>query len=174
MEDKTGYNVEIRVHPTVFRYIDNNFPKERGIYDLSKTPWHNYISSMLGRSGVKMPSRVSKRYAHFKPVKLLITEFDFNHYGFQISEAQQSLLSRMLQLHIMEEACREVAMLHLLHHIPRRKAVRHYIDANLYEDDELKVDSLLTYYKRKWVPRENELREYWADIMEENGNHNDI
>ena len=152
------YKITIKVHPAVYRFIDNHFSVSVGAYNLIKSPYYCIISSMLCRSCTKLPSLVYKKFDKYKPIEMFITEFDFYHYGWQMSEMQQCLLSKsMLQL-ILQQACHEIAVAHVIAGISRRRAICNYIDENLYEEDEISYSYLQKYYQRKYMANEAELR----------------
>lgn len=151
------YKIQIKVHPVVYRFLVNHYPAIDGVYNLIKSPYYCIISSMLCRSCNKLPSLVYKSFEKYVPIETYITSFDFYHYGWQMSEMQQCLLSRsMLQL-ILQQACHEIAVAHVIAGVPRRKAICHYIDDNLYEDNEISYSYLRKYYQRKYMANEAEL-----------------
>lgn len=166
------YKIRIKVHPAVYRYIDNHFPVIKGVYNLTKSPYYCFLSSMLCRSCAKLPSLVYKRYDRYVPIETYITEFDFYHYGWTMSEMQQCLLSKtMLQL-IMQEACHEIAVMHVVGGVPRNRAICNYIDENLYEDNEISYSYLTKYYQRKYKSKEVELKDNLKRLTE--GNNEDF
>ena len=71
----------------------------------------------------------------------------------------------MVQL-ILQQACHEIAVAHVIGGVPRRKAICHYIDANLYEDNEITYSYLQKYYQRKYMANEIELRESMERLTE--------
>lgn len=159
------YTVEIKLHPTVYRYFDNNIKKDHGVFDVCKTPWYYLISSALSRKNINTSSKTSKKFKNYIPVKVYITEYDFYHYGFELTEYVQSCINKTLLSQIINNACYEIALLHVLKGISRLSATRHYIDCNLYEDNELKTETLYTYYKRNWIKKEEEIKRYFSEIL---------
>lgn len=167
MKCKKQLTISLKVYPAVFRYLENNFPKNvQGVYDLLDSPYYCLISSMLSRSTIKTPSLVPMSYSRFVPIKTYITEFDFYHYGWEINERQQYNLSKTILHVILQNACHEIAVAHVCMNISRDRAIRNFIYENLFEDDELSYSYLIKYYQRNYLENEKKLKEYVSNLIE--------
>ena len=155
------YIIEIRVHPLVSRWLKNNYPCEDSVFDLLDS-FDFAITGMLVQSNVIMPSRVGKNFETFTPIKLYISEFDFSHYGYQVSELQQCRFSRFLYSFILERACWEILYRHIYIGVPKEVAIRNWLAANVCSDSELTYDNLRKYYQRKFQNIEKKQKEATA------------
>lgn len=159
------YRVSINVHPAVKRYLSNMFSEIDGAYDVKKSIYYYMVTAMLMQSGMKIPSKVSKKYCDYVPVVILVTEYDFYHYGYQCSELQQVRFNRTMLHLITDDACRKIALARVLLGQPVTKCIEHYLIENLYEDNEMSRESLRTIYRRKYVKYERELSEYYSNLL---------
>jgi ribonuclease HII len=135
------YRISINVHPAVFRYIDNTYPQETGIYNITKSPFYFLVSSMLSRN--------------------------FYHYGWQIVPLQQCRFSKAILQIIIDQACNKIALAHVIAGIPRDQAIREVILENLFEDNEMNYSSLRKIYQRKYIAKEKAIREYLENITDD-------
>lgn len=159
------YRITIKVHPAVWRYIDNNYPVKMGAYDLSRSVYYYLVTAMLYQSRVRMPSQLCRKYGEYRPVTVMITEFDFYHYGFQSSELQQCRLSRNILHLIVDDACRRIAQARVVFGVPVTTAIDHYLIDNGYEEGELDAEYLRSVYKRKYRGYEQELETWFRNAV---------
>lgn len=167
------YKIDIRVHPLVWRYIDNNFQTIRGAYDITSSSYYPIVSSMLCQSNVRLPSKVRPTFEAFRPISVYITEYDFYHYGFSVCELQQLRFSKLMRSLVIDSICRRIAMLRAAYDVPLTRAVCLMIDANLFEDNELKTDTLRKIYQRHYKETEKEYAEQFSDCVTEYGTNDD-
>lgn len=157
MQKTKLFRIQIRVHPMVYRWIENNFEELDGGYDLTKSPLYFAVTGMLQQSNVKCPSMVSKKLDIFKSVNIYISEYDFYHYGFQVSELQMCRFSKFVQMYIIDQACHRVMMAKVFGGIQRSTAIRSVLDENLMDDSELSYECLRKTYFRKYIEKERAL-----------------
>jgi len=163
------YKINIKVHPAVRRYIDNNFPLKSGAYDVTKSIYYYLVSSVLYQSNVKVPSKVCVKFNEYVPISILVTEYDFYHYGFTCSDLQMCRLSRNILHLIIDDACRRVAMAKVMFGIPVTKGIDHFLIDNFFEEDELKAELIRTIYKRKYKKYETDMKEYLDNMITDYG-----
>jgi len=146
--------INIKVHPVVFRYIDNNFTKIDGGYDIEKSPLYFAITSMLIRSNVQMPSDVGKKYDKFKEISIFISKRDFYNYGHTISQLQQYIFSKFIYNFIINDICTQIMYMHVYGRVTRNKAINTVLLNNLFEEDELNYEYLRKIYQRRFLKKE--------------------
>lgn len=168
------YRISINVHPAVFRYIDNSYPNENGVYNITKSPFYFLVSSMLSRSGVNRPSKISKKYGSYVPISLFITEEDFYHYGWNITPLQQCRFSKAILQTIIDQACNKIALAHVMAGVPRDQAIREVLIENLFEDNEMNYACLRKIYQRKYIAKEKAIREYLENLTDASEQHSQI
>ena len=164
MTQKNIYKVKIRVHPAVVRHFENTFTKKQGVYDLRKHFYYNLISSGLTRKTVNAPSLLSKRYEELKEVEVLITAWDYHHYGDIISPFYQVSLSQHIYKQILYDACTYILFAHIYGLMPRDTAIKQYLCENLFYENELNYPALRKHYQRHWLETEKVLKEDLAQL----------
>lgn len=163
------YRVKLKVHPMVWRYIDNNFRKENGAYNVTQSMYYPLVLSSICRSNVRVPSRVSDCYDGYRDIMILITEYDFYHYGYDISPLQQVRYSRILRNILLDMMCRRIVMMRAAFDIPLTRAIGLVLDANLMEQDELKPATLRKIYQRRYMALERETEDFFRDCVTDFG-----
>ncbi|MDL2308349.1 hypothetical protein LJC53_02060 [Bacteroidales bacterium OttesenSCG-928-C03] len=164
MASKNIYKVKVRVHPAVHRHLENNFQKKQGAFDLRKHFYYKLVSAGLSRGKVAVPSMLSKRYGKLKEVEILVTSWDYHHFGDQIAPVYQVSLSKYLYEELLYNACQYVLLVHVLGLIPRDTAIKEYLLNNLFEQDELNYPALRKHYQRHWMETERTLKEDIANM----------
>lgn len=164
MAQKNIHKTKTRVHPAVYRYLENTFPKRQGAYDFRKHFYYNLISSGLSRKRVSVPSMLSKQYENLREVEIIITSWDYNHYGEHISPVYQVSLSKYLYKQLLYHACYYVLMAHIFGMMPRDTAIKQYLLENLFDDGELNYPALRKHYQRHWMETEKVFKEDLANF----------
>jgi len=159
------YRVSLKVDPMVFRYIDSNFTQLDGAYNTIGSICHNFVTAMLSHSEVKLPSRVSRKYENFVPITLLITEFDFYHYGYICNELQQVKFSMAVRSLVIDDLCRKAAMARILYNQPVTKTIQHFLIDMGFDDGEVNPETLRSIYNRKYKDYEKRLCEFYNDLI---------
>lgn len=166
---KKLYRVQLKVHHMVWRYIDNNFRKKNGAYDVTQSMYYPLVLSSICRSNVRVPSKVYDCYDGYRDIMLLISEYDFYHYGYDISPLQQVRYSRILRNIILDLMCRRIVMMRAAFDIPLTRAIGLVLDANLMEPDELKPATLRKIYQRRYMALERETEDFFRDCVTDFG-----
>ncbi len=161
------YTADIKVHPAVARYLRNRYEGKYGYINLLSTPYYLYISAALSRSNVKSKNRICKRYERYVPLKVCLSEQDVRQYGWNISEMQQCRISQVFYNMLMHDACQEIATVHIGLGVSRRQVLQFYLDRELFEPDELKPGTLMKYYQRHFLDKEQEIYDMIDDLMDE-------
>ena len=153
------YITAIKVHPAVFRHIDNTFEKLSGAYDLRGHLLYSFISAGLHRATVNMPSMIPLLYEKMKEVKVVITSFDYHHYGWEIPPVHQVAISNLIYRQILFDACYRVMVSHVFGGLPRDTAIKEFLSEHFFEDNELNYPALRKHYQRHWIETEKIAKE---------------
>lgn len=163
------YRVSLKVDPMVKRYIDSNFPQWKGAYDLTGSVMYNFVTAMLSHSTMKVPSRVSVKYQYYLPITLLVSEYDFYHFGFECSELQQVKFSNSVRSMILDDLCRKAALAKVLYDMPITRFIFHYLMDLGFEDGEVNEESIRSIYNRKYKEYEKRIQEFYSDLVTDYG-----
>lgn len=158
------YKISIRVHPAVAKWMKNNFNVIDDAFDITKADNYYVFSSSLQRHKINIPSRISKKYASFTDVKIIIREKDFYYYGWEISPLHQCKISDLLYKDIIKQGCMKAMVEYIIGQIPRDVAMREFLVQQNYEDNELKLTTLRKNYQRKYIDKEEDVRDFFFNI----------
>lgn len=149
----------MRVDPLVKRWMDIRFKTDHGRYWFGDSCWYGLVSAMLCQSArVGKPTVVPAKYESFMPVSICITEFDFYHYGWEVSISQELRFSRLVRNLVTDECLRNAAMLRARYNIPLSQAINTYIVKNGFTDEDLNTETLRKTYQRKYKSVEEDYR----------------
>jgi len=154
----------IKVHPAVFRYINNTFNRVGGAYDLRGHLLYGFISVGLSRHSVKVESMLSQQYKKMKEIKVVITSWDYNHYGWDIPPIHQVALSNHIYRQILFDACYRVMICHVFGGLPRDTAIKEFLGEYCFEECELNYPALRKHYQRHWLDVEKNAKENVAEF----------
>jgi len=158
------YSTTIKVHPAVFRYIDNTFEKTSGAYDLRGHLLYNFISTGLNRKSINMPSMIPLMYEKMKEIKIVIGSFDYHHYGWEIPPIHQVAISNHIYKQILFDACYRIMVSHVFGGLPRDTAIKEYLNEHFFEEEELNYPALRKHYQRHWIDTEKIAKENVAEF----------
>ena len=142
------YSVELNVQPSVARWIDANYSKVGNAYDLRKDTFYILFQTALFQKNIKPPTKYLKKTENHVPVRILINEWDFYHFGWNIPDFAQVKISKLLFGLMMEKFCQHIAYAYAYGGIPRDATIRRILIENLFDDNEMNY-----YYIRKWYQR---------------------
>lgn len=153
------YTLDIKVDPLVAGWMERSFKKVRGVYRMGDSCYYGLVSAMLCQSHVRMPSAIPDKYTSFVPVKVAISEFDFYHYGWQVSPLQELRFSRIIRNILIDTCLRSVAILRARYSLPVSQAIDFYTVYYGMEEEQVKFETLRKIYQRKYMPLEAEYRD---------------
>ena len=162
MNENRTESITIRVHPAVWRWFENTFPKSGSAYDLRGHFLHDFLRAGLARAAGS--DKPSEAFRLFPEVTVAVSRRDFRTLGGAIPEHLQAAFSLIAYKFIRQTACQEILYAHVAGGIPRDTAIKEYLLANLYEDDEMNYAALRKYYQRNWMEAERR-------VLEEYGTH---
>lgn len=155
------YCVNMRVDPLVKRWMDRNFKTDHGRYRFGDSCYYGLVSAVLCQSPrVGNPAVVPDKYARFVPVKVCITEYDFYHYGWEVSITQELRFSRLVRNILIDECLRSAAMLRARYDIPLSQAINSFTVWYGLTDDDVNPDTLRKTYQRKYKSVEEDYRAF--------------
>jgi len=154
---RLSYNVDMKVDPLVVKWMDARFEKRRGIYRMGASPWYGLVSMALCQSARSERMRVPPdKYNSFVPVKVSITEYDFYHYGWEVSPTQEIRLSRMIRSLVEDELLRNAAIIRARYNLPLSQAIGSMmVFYNLSEED-VRFETMRKTYRRHYAGLETE------------------
>ncbi len=167
------YRISLKVHPLVWRYIDNNYQKVGDTYDITGSMYYPLVMSLLCRSNVKVPSRVSPKYAEYKNVSVFVTEYDFYHYGYEMSPLQQFKFSKTVKNIIIDQMCRRIAITRAVVDVPLTQLIDLVLNENNMGPEELNAESLRKIYQRKYTELERDGEGFFRFVVNEAGGEDD-
>ena len=153
------YTTTIKVHPAVFRHIDNSFEKVSGAYDLRGSLLYGFISAGLSRATINTPSMIPLLYEKMKELKVVISSYDYHHYGWMIPPVHQVAMSNHIYKQILYDACYRVMISHVFGGLPRDTAIKEFLSEHLFEEKELNYPALRKHYQRHWLDTEKNAKE---------------
>ena len=152
--------VTIRVHPAVRRWMENTFPKTGGAYDLRGHFLHDFLRTGLSK---EVNARAVPEAFHSLPeIKVAVSRRDCRILGDRIPEPLQAAFSQLAYKFIRQTACQGILFAHLAGGVPRDTAIKEYLLAYLYEDEELNYPTLRKYYQRNWMATERRVLEEYG------------
>lgn len=155
------YSVNMRVDSLVKRWLDKNCKVVHGRYWFGDSCYYGLVSAMLCQSAkVGRPAVVPVKYAGFVPVSICITEFDFYHYGWEVSVTQELRFSRLVRNLVIDECLRSAAMLRARYDIPLSQAINSFTVWYGLTDDDVNPDTLRKTYQRKYKSVEEDYRAF--------------
>lgn len=163
------YTIELKVDPLVAGWMERSFKKKRGVFRIGDSCWYGLVSSMLCQSHVKTPSVMPEKYASFVPVKVAVSEYDFYHYGWEVSPLQEVRFSRLVRNFIIDECLRNVAILRARYDMPISQAITYYSIFFGMEEEQVKFETLRKIYRRKYQNVEEEYRKLDAAAISDFG-----
>ncbi len=164
MEKSKTESITIRVHPAVRRWFENTFPKSGSAYDLRGHFLHDFLRAGLARTAGS--DKPSEAFSLFPEITVAVSRRDFRILGGTIPEALQVSFSRLAHKFIRETACHEILYAHIAGGIPRDTAIKEYLLANLYEDEEMNYAALRKYYQRNWMEAERRVIEDYGSMTD--------
>lgn len=168
------YTLDIRVDPLVAGWMERSFKKVRGVYRMGDSCYYGLVSAMLYQSHVRTPSVIPEKYASFVHVKIAITEFDFYHYGWEVSILQELRFSRIIRHLLIDSCLRNVAIIRSRYNIPLSQAISRYMVYYGIEEEQVRFETLRKIYRRKYLAIEEEYRDLDRAAVTDFGLNNDM
>ena len=94
------------------------------------------------------------------PVRIGISEYDFYHYGWEVSPMQEIRFSRLVRNIVIDECLRSVALLRASFSVPLSQAINAYTIYYDIADEDIHYETLRKIYQRKYRRIEEEYRAF--------------
>ncbi len=159
--------VPFHFDPAVLRYLENLFNIKSDSVDLQKSFFYPFFIVCLSRIKYKSKKTNSSSFSSFIEGNIVIKEWDYSHYGDNITPAAMIKVNNLIYKLIIREACYRIMIAHVYSGIPRDTCIRNYIYEIGYTDNELSYSALRKYYQRNWISKEKELIENLQFSMSE-------
>lgn len=160
---KSGFIISIKVHPVVKKWMEFNVEKKQGSYLISKCKYYPMIISSLTRCNFKHQSKIPKKFETFEEINFIISEFDFYHYGFFISDYLQYKISDFIYKDIVDEMLKKTMYVHCSTGIARDKIMRQLLVEYMFEENEMSLANFRKMYQRKILDKEKDFYFFLED-----------
>jgi ATP-dependent RNA circularization protein (DNA/RNA ligase family) len=139
--------MHIRVHPVVKKYIESRNDKSKhGIVIKDKKLKEEIICYASIRTK-KLPSKISKGFEQYKQIDILVNNWTFFQYGFDIAPYWQDRLSRKIYTQILDEIAARIEAYAAVGR-SRIEAIDDYYEKNNITYDELNPSTVIKHYQR--------------------------
>ncbi len=153
------YSIYLKMDPLVYRWLEARFKSSRGVFHLGDSWYYGLVSALLYQSPrVGAPAVVPAKYDRFVPARVCITEYDFYHYGWEVSVTQELRFSRLMRNIIIDECLRNAAILRARYDMPLSRAIGFYTVYYGLEEEDVKFETLRKTYRRHYRGVEDEYR----------------
>ena len=154
--------ITLKVRPVVFRWIDNNFPKHRGKYDVRGSFIHPIICAALVRGNKHLNPIFVQKLKTYQSIELIISGHWVTNYGSVIIEEFQIRFNALMYAFITNEICTTAMNSHVYAAQPKTTIMRELLILGNYNDNELTLACICKIYQRKYLKKEKELRQMLA------------
>lgn len=127
----SNFTITIPVKPYVHRFIQINFGDPA---DLSKIPLFHFIFIHLLKNPRNTHSNKLSFYRHTKEIEILISEFEFYHYGWELTKTNTIKFTKFLEYHTKAQMRSTIAT-YIALGLPLFTAVRKFQDEWGYTED---------------------------------------
>jgi hypothetical protein len=134
-------------------------------YDLRKDSLYIVFQMGLYRKDIKTRTKQLKKMESYKPIRILIEEWDFYHFGWNIPIFAQMRISKILFDMMMNSICEHIAYAYAYGGICRDVNIRRILIENLFDDDEINYAYIRKWYQRRFqnTGKEQQVIEFVKD-----------
>lgn len=157
---KQTFKIVLHVHPVVAKWMDFNLEKIGDSYVVSKCKYYPMIVSSLSRKNLKLQSKLPNKFERFEKVFCLISDFDFYHYGFIISDYLQYKISKFIYDDIIDDMLRTTMAVYCSTGMARDKIIRQLLVEYMFEEEEMSIVNFRKIYQRNCLHKEKEFRAF--------------
>lgn len=157
---KQSFKISLNVHPVVAKWMDCHLEKVGDAYVISKSKYYSIIVGSLTRKNIKLQSRIPEKYEKFEKVFCYISDFDFYHFGFYISDFMQYKISKAIYDDIVDKMLYSTMVLFCCSGLARDRIMRQQLIEFMFEDDEMTIENFRKLYQRKYLDQEKEFKAF--------------
>jgi hypothetical protein len=152
-------SITLKVKPAVFRWIDNNFTKQKGKYDVRNSWVHDMVVAGLARVHTNSVGEVSRNFENWKTIELIISGRYATRFGTNLTAENQHRINCALYKMLINEICTGVMHAHVLTGYPKNTMIKNYLSNYFYDENELSLACVSKIYQRKYLDKEKLMRE---------------
>lgn len=165
MNEKT--TIEIALHPLAWKMLKKDYHFDGKAVDVGMGWLYYLIVQGLERQQVVIPCRDKSRLPkNLIKGKIYIFYEDSLRYGHFMRLPRQANISRVLLKQKKEQLCQTVAVFHIAKDLPRNKVMRHFLEKEGIDDDELSFEALKKHYQRHYRRKEDLLLQEIKELSE--------
>lgn len=156
MADKV--TIDIALQPLAWKVLRNGKPKDGSPVDLENSWIYSLILQSLEREQVVVTCRDKSRMPKkLEQGKILLRYEDMLRHGRYIRATRQWDISRLLVKMKREMLCQAVAVYYIATGIDRNKVMRHFLDTEDIDEEEISFEALKKHYQRHYRHKEESL-----------------
>ena len=163
MNDKV--TIEIALHPLAWRLMKQEYHFDGRAVDVGKGWLYYLILQGLERQEVVSTFRDKARLPkNLKKGKVYIFREDAQRCGVHMRMPRQANISRVLVKLEREKICQAVAIFHVTTGIDRNKVMRHFLEKEGVEEEDLSFEAIKKHYQRHYRQNEESLLLYLKEL----------
>lgn len=148
--------IELALHPIAWKMLKKDYHFDGKAVDVGRGWLYYLILQGLERQQVLTPMRDKSRMPkNLVKGKIYILYEDSLRYGRYMRLPRQANISRVLFKQKREQLCLQVAIFHIAADIERNKLMRHFLEKEDIEEDELSFEALKKHYQRHYRQKED-------------------
>jgi len=148
--------IELALHPIAWKMLKKDYHFDGKAVDVGRGWFYYLILQGLERQQVLTPMRDKSRMPkNLVKGKIYILYEDSLRYGRYMRLPRQANISRVLFKQKREQLCLQVAIFHIAADIERNKLMRHFLEKEDIEEDELSFEALKKHYQRHYRQKED-------------------
>ena len=152
---KEKITIEIALHPLAWKMLKKEHYFDGKAVDVGRGWLYYLILQGLERQQVVIPCRDKSRLPkNLTKGKIYIFYEDSLRYGHFMRLPRQANISRVLLRLKKERLCQAVAVFHIATGIERNKVMRHFLEKEGIEEEELSFEALKKHYQRHYRHKE--------------------
>ncbi len=150
--------IDIALHPLAWKVLKQQYHFDGKAVDVSHGWIYSLILQGLERNQIITPIRDKARLPkNLISGKVYIYYDDILRYGRFMRLPRQANISRALYRYERERLCHQIAVFHVATGIERNKVMRHFLDSEDIEEEELSFEALKKHYQRHYRHKEERI-----------------
>lgn len=150
--------IDISMHPLAWRVLKRDYQYDGRAVDVGKGWLYYLILQGLERQQVLTPIRDKSRLPkNLVKGKIYILYEDSLRCGRHMRLPRQANISRVLLRQEKERICWAVAVMHVATGIERNKVMRHFLEKDGIEEEEMSFEALKKHYQRHHRQKEDSI-----------------
>ena len=139
--------IHVKVHPAVKKYLESHNTVTKDGIILKDKLTKEEILCYVSIKGKKIPSKISKKLESFPQTTILVNDWNFFQFGYEIEPYWQYRLSKRLYMRMMEEIATRIEI-YTAKSMTKMQAVEDYYNENNITYEELNPSTVIKHYQR--------------------------